>query len=79
MKSGQNYLTMTGGDLLQDNGSGYSLLCGSGNEPYRAVRRRTVYVVGFNGVRPDHSTLNHVEPLSSCSRKWLKKHAPQCL
>lgn len=80
MKNGQQYMIMTGAELLRDNGSGYNLLCGhEENEPFRRVRKTASYLVGWNGVTPDNSTLNHVEPISKVSRKWLAKYAPEIL
>lgn len=59
-------IKMTGRDIKQANGSGYSL---AKEFPTRQFRDETVYVVEYNGVQLDGSTVVSVER----SRKGWEK------
>jgi hypothetical protein len=71
----QKYTLLTGADLKADNGSGRSLH----RRLDRTIRCNATYVVGWNGITLDASTINYVEAASKISRRWLAKVAPELI
>jgi hypothetical protein len=51
-------IKMSGADIKSDNGSGYNL---AGTFPRRKFHAKTVYVVYYNGVSVDRSTITKIE------------------
>ena len=70
----QKYIILTGSTLKSDNGSGRSV-----GQHLKRIFSETNYLVGYNGVCLDASTLNHCEPLSKVSKKWIKENCPEML
>jgi hypothetical protein len=71
----QKYIVLTGETLKSDNGSGYSVC----QHLKKKLFGRTNYLIGYNGVCLDASTINHCEPLSKVSKKWISKNCPEML
>lgn len=71
----QKYVILSGKSLKEDNGSGYTL--------HRHFSREIVssgnYLIGYYGIVLDASTINHCEPISKVSKKWIAENCPEML